>query len=95
MTIASQIVPITDLRKHHNDILSKLSQGPVILAQRSRAAAVLVSVQEWDIIMDEVKRYRRLLLGDERSQELTDNPSMAIPWADAECELRNRGWLAG
>lgn len=45
-----QIIPISDIRIRHGEVLGKLENGPVILAQRSRPAAVLVSVEEWDKI---------------------------------------------
>ena len=45
-----QIVPISDIRIRHGEVLEKLENGPVILAQRSRPAAVLISVEEWDKI---------------------------------------------
>ncbi|MFN8487910.1 MAG: type II toxin-antitoxin system prevent-host-death family antitoxin [Caldilineaceae bacterium] len=48
MDTVPQIVPISDLRIRHNDVLEMLKNGPVILAQRSRPAAVLVSVEAWD-----------------------------------------------
>ena len=39
-----QIVPISDLRIRHSEVLRMLAQGPVFLAQRSRAIAVLVAM---------------------------------------------------
>ncbi|MBV7331260.1 type II toxin-antitoxin system prevent-host-death family antitoxin [Chloroflexi bacterium TSY] len=41
------VLPVSDLRYKHREVFDKLDQGPVILAQRSREAAVLVSVEEW------------------------------------------------
>ncbi len=43
-----QIVPVTDLRLHHLHVFELLGNGPVVLAQRSRPAAVLVSLEQWD-----------------------------------------------
>jgi prevent-host-death family protein len=57
MNITPQIVPISDFRLHQADVLARLGQGPVFLAQRSKAAAVLVSVEEWD---RQVKRLKEL-----------------------------------
>ncbi len=47
-----QIVPVTDLRMKHVQVFDMLGKGPVILAQRSRPAAVLVSVAQWDRLME-------------------------------------------
>ncbi len=43
-----QVVPVSELRNHHRKVFGLLENGPIILAQRSKAAAVLVSVEEWD-----------------------------------------------
>jgi prevent-host-death family protein len=43
-----QVVPVSELRNHHRRVFGLLDKGPIILAQRSKAAAVLVSVEEWD-----------------------------------------------
>ena len=43
-----QVVPVSELRNHHREVFELLGNGPIILAQRSKAAAVLVSVEEWD-----------------------------------------------
>jgi PHD/YefM family antitoxin component YafN of YafNO toxin-antitoxin module len=50
MEKVQQIVPITDLRLAHLKVFSLLKNGPVILAQRSKPAAVLVSTALWDDI---------------------------------------------
>ena len=48
MNQTPQIVPITELRRSPPDVLDLLANGPVFLAQRSRAAAVLLSTTQWD-----------------------------------------------
>ena len=48
MEKVQQVVPVTDLRLHHLQVFDLLKNGPVVLAQRSRPAAVLVSVDQWD-----------------------------------------------
>jgi prevent-host-death family protein len=60
--ITPQIVPISDLRIRHTEVLAMLEQGPVFLAQRSKAAAVLVSVGEWNVIAGQLKRLQQLEL---------------------------------
>jgi hypothetical protein len=50
MEKVQQIVPVTDLRLAHVKVFSLLKNGPVILAQRSKPAAVLVSTKLWDDI---------------------------------------------
>lgn len=52
-----QIASISDLRNKHLEILARLSQGPVILANRNEPVAVLISPAEWDAIVEELDDY--------------------------------------
>lgn len=72
MQTVQQIVPISDMKLKHGAVLSLLKKGPVVLAQRSRPAAVLVSVKEWDETAQELARLRRLRLDmlERRSLEM-------------------------
>lgn len=50
MARVPEIVPITDLRQDSSAVLKRLrsSREPVIITQRGRAAAVLLSVEEYE-----------------------------------------------
>ena len=50
MTRIPEIVPITDLRQDSSAVLERVrsSREPVIITQRGRAAAVLLSVDEYE-----------------------------------------------
>lgn len=48
MNAIPQIVPVSELRMKHIDVFGMLANGPVVLAQRSKPAAVLVSIEQWD-----------------------------------------------
>jgi prevent-host-death family protein len=50
-----QLVPVSELRYNHREVFERLKSGAILLAQRSKPAAVLVSVEEWD------RRARRLI----------------------------------
>ncbi|MFN8489489.1 MAG: type II toxin-antitoxin system prevent-host-death family antitoxin [Caldilineaceae bacterium] len=52
-----QIASISDLRNKHLEILARLVQGPVILANRNEPVAVLISPAEWDAIVEELDDY--------------------------------------
>ncbi|RLT45162.1 MAG: type II toxin-antitoxin system Phd/YefM family antitoxin [Chloroflexi bacterium] len=43
-----QIEPVTSLSNDYKSIISKLANGPVILAEQNRSAAVLLSVSEYE-----------------------------------------------
>ncbi len=55
MTPVPQIVPVSDMRLRHTEVLSRLKNGIVVLAQRSKPAAVLVSVEEWNRLMEQLE----------------------------------------
>jgi len=48
MNTLPQIIPISDLRIRHTEVLEMLKLGKVILAQRSRPIAVLLSIADWE-----------------------------------------------
>jgi prevent-host-death family protein len=47
-----ELVPISDLRTRQGEILAGLKEGPVILTQHSRAAAVLVSTDQYNRMVE-------------------------------------------
>lgn len=59
-----QMEPITNLQRAYQAVLAKLASGPVVLSNYGRAAAVLVSVEEWDRQADELDRLKRLVQAD-------------------------------
>lgn len=52
MDRVQQIVPISEMKLNQARIVEMLTAGPVVLANRSKPAAVLVSVQQWDRTAD-------------------------------------------
>ena len=55
-----EIIPITDLRQDSSAVLKRLrsSREPVIITQRGRAAAVMLSVEEYE----RTEKERQILL---------------------------------
>ncbi len=49
---------VSKFRNNYRSTLSKLSNGPVLLLQNSKIAAVLVSPDEWSAQQKELKRFR-------------------------------------
>jgi prevent-host-death family protein len=54
---AQQIVPISELRMKQVTVLKLMDKAPVILSQRSKPRAVLVSVEQWDAIAYELRNF--------------------------------------
>ena len=61
-----QIIPITDLRQDSSAVLKKVrsSREPLIITQRGRAAAVLLSIEEYERTEREREILRLLARGD-------------------------------
>jgi len=54
MQPVQNIRPISELRTHQDEILKEADEAPVVLAQRSRPRAVLISVKQWDAISERI-----------------------------------------
>jgi len=57
-----QTESVSGFRDQYDAVLKKLSDGPVLLLQRSHLAAVLVSPEEWNRIAAKLKRLEQLEL---------------------------------
>lgn len=55
MQAVQNIVPISDFRNSQEDVLQMMDEGPVVLAQRSKPRAVLVSVAQWNEIAKQLE----------------------------------------
>jgi prevent-host-death family protein len=66
MSKVPAIVPISDLREAAASVLDRVrkSREPVVITQRGRAAAVLVSVEEYERSEHEREILRLLVQGD-------------------------------
>lgn len=66
MVKISNIVPITDLRQDATAILKRVtkSREPFIITQRGRAAAVIVSVEDYEHSRHELELLRNLARGE-------------------------------
>lgn len=51
-------IPISNLRNDQDEILKLMDEQPVMLTQRGRARAALVSIDEWNHLMDLLEMYR-------------------------------------
>lgn len=56
-----QIVPVSDLRMKHIQVFKLMNNGPVFLAQRSKPAGVLISVNQWDRLMERIEDQNDLI----------------------------------
>ena len=55
-----QTESVSGFRNNYKVALTKIENGPVLLLQNSKAAAVLVSLEEWNTIAARLKRLQQL-----------------------------------
>lgn len=55
MNAVVDVAPISDLRDRQAEIIAQIAKGPVILTEGGRGAAVLLSMQEWQTIVEQLR----------------------------------------
>ena len=77
--------PVTEFRAHTSAVLSQVhaTKRPVILTQNGRSAAVLLDVDVYESLIDELA-----VLRDVRTAEQQLDAGMGIPHDDVEKRLR-------
>jgi PHD/YefM family antitoxin component YafN of YafNO toxin-antitoxin module len=73
-----QIEPVTTLSKDYKSIFSKLNKGPVVLAMRSRPAAVLLSVGDYEKMVTRLEQLELLLEAKRNLARAEAEPSTVI-----------------
>jgi len=83
------IIPITDLRQAASSVLKRLkaSGQPVVITQRGRAAAVVVSMEAYEKSQKEMEILRILARG-EKEIETGKGYDLGHVFADADALLR-------
>jgi PHD/YefM family antitoxin component YafN of YafNO toxin-antitoxin module len=59
LKLVPQIEPVTRLVRDHKALFALLANGPVILAQHNKAAAVLVDVDTWNATLQRLAYLER------------------------------------
>lgn len=90
MQIMPDIVPVSQLRAKHKEIFAQVEQGPVILAQRSKAAAVLVSVADWNAREKRLEILEARLKYLEVKHQFAENPPEMITFDEIEESVKAR-----
>jgi PHD/YefM family antitoxin component YafN of YafNO toxin-antitoxin module len=73
-----ELLGISELRLRQNEVLQKLKEGPILLAQRSQAVAVMVSPEMWNEMVERIEDLQDALAvaqaraGDEPTMDLDD-----------------------
>ncbi len=73
-----QMATVADLRHKHLEVFTKLDKGPVVIAQRSKPTAVLVSTAQWNEIARKLKRLELLAEARRISDEIATDPNKSV-----------------
>lgn len=74
MTIMPEVIPVSQLRDRHKEILRQIADGPILLAQHSKPAAVLVSVDDWNARERQLEILEARLKYLEMKRQFAQNP---------------------
>lgn len=85
-----KLVPISDMRIHQNALLAQMAEGPVVLTQRGRAAAVLVEPGLWNELVERLGELQDTVDALRGRQERAADPTAARSWEDVRAELMAR-----
>jgi prevent-host-death family protein len=85
-----QIEPVTKLSRDYKGIFAKLQRGPVFLAQRSQPAAVLLSVREYEQLVDRVKHLEILIEGKRILSEMASDPAKVVSLAEVKRRIAQK-----
>ena len=80
MNEVPQIAPVSDMHHKQNEILAMMDKAPVVLAQRSKPRAVLVSVEQWNRLITELRRARLLI----KAQQIHERNNESDSWIEFE-----------
>lgn len=87
MLVLPQTEVISNLKNRYEQVLTKLAQGPVLLLQRSKPTAVLVSVAEWERTAKRLAEFEEREMIRQRLQRAHTNPDADISLAEFTAQL--------
>ena len=87
MLLLPQTEVISNLKNRYAQVLVKLAQGPVVLMQRSKPTAVLVSVTEWDRASKRLAELEEREMIRQRLQRAHANPTADVSLEEFTSQL--------
>lgn len=85
-----QTEAISNFKNSCDDVLAKMRKGPVLLLQRSQAAAVLVDPVMWNQYVEEMRELRLMLLYYQRREAVRQNPDLLVTHEELEQQLAEK-----
>lgn len=90
MLAMPQTEAISNFKNHCDEVLTKVRRGPVLLLQRSQAAAVLVDPVTWNQHVEETRNLRLLLLYYQRREAIQKNLATLVTDEELEQQLEEK-----
>lgn len=90
MPIMPDVVPVSQLRGKHKEIFRQIEDGPILLAQHSRPAAVLVSVADWNAREKQFELLEARLKYLEVKRQFEENPPRLVSFDEIEESVQAR-----
>jgi prevent-host-death family protein len=90
MQIMPDVVPVSQLRGKHKEIFQQIEDGPILLAQHSRPAAVLVSVADWNARERQLELLEARLRYLEMKRQFTETPPQLVSFDEIEESVQAR-----
>lgn len=88
MLTTPQILPMSDMRNRHTEVIDKLANGPVFLTRHGVGEAVLLSNEQWATLMryiedqadiiDALEAKLEIALGEDQVEDIDINELKAI-----------------
>ena len=83
----ARTVGVSELRARQKEILSQLAAGPIVLSQHNQPTAVLVDVELWNRLLEELADLQDAQIAMGRLTEARADPSSVQNLEDVEAEL--------
>lgn len=80
-------VNISELRQRQNELLARLEAGPVLLVQYSTPAALLVGVDQWNQLADDLEDLEDTVTALKVQLALARGETDLVDWPEVEAEL--------
>jgi prevent-host-death family protein len=77
----------SELRDNQAEVLDHIAEGPVLVARHNRAAAVLVDVETWNRVLEELADLQDACVAMERLRAARQDPDRLRPLEDVEKDL--------
>ena len=95
MNLIPQTEPISNFKNDQTGVLHKIKNGPVVLIQYSKPAAVLVDPQQWNRMLNRLQEFERAAMIRQRVVDAHANPGTDVPFNDFMADLVERDRVNG